>query len=75
MDVSLAQLLDVARPLIMSSLQSGETPRFLAVHPALYDAVADCKKADVSRGQRLLVLGLELVPSDAVSLQSPKVIA
>jgi hypothetical protein len=61
---SVAALLDDVRPLVVGARARGESPRFLVLPPAEYDAVAACRAADRRLGLPMIVLGLEIVRSD-----------
>jgi hypothetical protein len=45
----------------------------LRVNPAVYRTVALARPGEVSRGYPLMLLGLELVPDDAVQIYEPVV--
>jgi hypothetical protein len=61
---SLAALLDELRPLIVAARARGETPRYVVLGPAAYDAVEAVKAGDRRRGMPVIVLGLEIVRAD-----------
>lgn len=46
----------------------------LRVNPAVYQAVARSRPGEVSRGYPLMLLGLELIPDEAVRIYEPVVI-
>jgi hypothetical protein len=46
----------------------------LHVNPAVYQAVALARPGEVSRGYPLMLLGLELIPDEAVRIYEPVVI-
>lgn len=46
----------------------------LHVNPAVYRAVALARPGEVSRGYPLMLLGLELVPDEAVQIYEPVVV-
>jgi hypothetical protein len=60
-EVSVAALLDDARPLIVQAQERG-SPRTLAVSPSVYEVIARMRSYETVRGNPLLVLGMELVP-------------
>lgn len=59
--VSIASLLDDARPLIVAHQRSGLTIR-LHVPPDLYDNLTMLRAYETRRGNPLLLLGAEVVP-------------
>jgi len=61
---SVAALLDDVRPLVVAARARGESPGYLMLAPAAYDAVAACRAADRRLGLPIIVLGLEIVRSD-----------
>jgi hypothetical protein len=61
---SVAALLDDVRPLVAGAHARGESPSYLMLAPAAYDAVAACRGADRRLGLPMIVLGLEIVRSD-----------
>ncbi len=63
-NVSLAELLDDVRPLVVEARRAGENPRYLLLSHAPYDAVAACKAPDRARGMPMVVLGMEIVRAD-----------
>jgi hypothetical protein len=46
----------------------------LRVNPAVYDAIATARPAEVRRGYPLMLLGMELVPDEAVATYQPAVV-
>ena len=46
----------------------------LRVSPAVYDAVAAARPAEVRRGYPLMLLGMELVPDERVATYEPAVV-
>jgi hypothetical protein len=65
-DVSIAQMLDDACPQILDAWYRNERPHYLRVHRSLYEAVAEAKASEIKRGNPVLLLGLEIIPSDVV---------
>jgi hypothetical protein len=61
---SIAELLDDVRSLVVAARARGESPSYLMLTPAAYDAVVACRAADARLGLRPAVLGMELVRSD-----------
>jgi hypothetical protein len=47
----------------------------LRVNPAVYEAVAVARPAEVRRGYPLMLLGVELVPDEAVETYEPAVVS
>lgn len=45
----------------------------MRVNPAVYQAVALARPGEVSRGYPMMLLGLELIPDDAVDIYDPVV--
>ena len=64
MSPSVAALLDEVRPLLVAARARGESPGYLMLAPAAFDAVAACRAADRELGVPMIVLGLEIVRSD-----------
>jgi hypothetical protein len=69
---SLTAVLDDLRPLIVAARDRGERPRYVVLPPEPYALVAACKFADRDKGMPMLVLGLEVVPTDEPP-RSPRV--
>jgi hypothetical protein len=63
---SIAEMLDEACPLILAAWQRNERPHYLRVHRTLYEVVAEAKASEIARGNPVLLLGLEIIPSDVV---------
>ena len=61
---SVAALLDDVRPLVVAARARGDSPGYLMLAPAAYDAVAACRAADRRLGLPIIVLGMEIVRSD-----------
>jgi hypothetical protein len=61
---SIAALLDDVRSLVVAARARGESPSYLMLPPAAYDAVTACRAADARLGLAPAVLGMELVRSD-----------
>ena len=61
---SIAALLDEVRPLVVDARARGETPSYVILPPAAYDAVATCRAPDRLIGLPAIVLGMEIVRSD-----------
>ena len=64
-EASLTVVLDDLRPLIVAARDRGEHPRYVLLPPQPYALVAACKAADLQKGMPMLVLGLEVVSTDA----------
>jgi hypothetical protein len=71
--VSIAGLLDRARELIVEAWDRGERPEYLLVHPAVYDTLLRAKAREQSFGRAIRLLGLLVVSSAEVAIDSPKV--
>ena len=61
---SVAALLDEVRPLVVGARARGESPSYLMLPPAEYDAVAACRAPDRRLGMPMIVLGMEIVRAD-----------
>ena len=66
-DVGLGVLLDHVCNEIIRRSSPFEPGTRLMVHPLVYRCVAETRPQEVSRGLPLLLLGLELAPSEEVS--------
>lgn len=63
---SVAQLLDEVSPRILDAWYRNEIPQHIMIHTSLYDEIVDAKLREVRRGNRILLLGLEVIPSEAL---------
>ncbi|HEX3464717.1 MAG TPA: hypothetical protein VHS78_11770 [Candidatus Elarobacter sp.] len=61
---SVAALLDDVRALVVGARARGESPRYVVLPPAAYDAVAACRATDRRLGLPMIVLGMEIVRAD-----------
>lgn len=61
---SVAALLDEVRSLVVAARDRGQSPSYLMLASAAYDAVAACRAPDRRIGAPMTVLGLEIVRSD-----------
>lgn len=61
------ELLDDLAAQIVMSADRGAGLRTLKVNPYLYDVVAEAKERELSRGNPLLLLGMELVRAEGVA--------
>lgn len=68
---ALAELLDEARALIDELEDRGVALARLAVSPASYASIAEAKRDELARGERLYVLGLALVTCDDLDVADP----
>lgn len=71
--VSIAGILDRARELIVQAWDSGERPEYLLVHPSVYATVLEAKARERSFGRAIRLLGLLVVSSPDVGIDSPRV--
>jgi hypothetical protein len=71
--VSVARLLDRARELIVEAWDRGERPEYLLVHPSVYEGVRQAKAREHRYGRPIRLLGLLVVSSPAVDIDSPQV--
>jgi hypothetical protein len=71
--VSIAGLLDRTRELIVRAWDRDERPEYLLVHPSVYDTVLQAKAREHSFGRAIRLLGLLVVSSPDVEIDSPRV--
>lgn len=73
-DPSIARFMDSARQLLIDFQDQGGHPRYLEVHPQLYEAIVACKSYEVRRGHTVMILGVPVVPSNSVTVDAPRVV-
>jgi hypothetical protein len=71
--ISIARLLDEARALIVDARDRQQRPTHLLVHPSVHQVVQAAKQRETVGGRPLLLLGLVVTPSDAVTVDRPVV--
>jgi hypothetical protein len=70
----LAVVVDEACTRIFEAWEEQARVTGLRVNPRVYEAVAVARPAEVRRGYPLMLLGLELVPDEAVETYEPAVV-
>jgi hypothetical protein len=71
----LAIVVDEACSRIFEAWEERAKVTALRVHPTVYQAVAVARPGEVRRGYPLMLLGMELVPDDAVETYEPAVVS
>lgn len=71
--ISIAGLLDRARELIVDAWDRQERPEYLLVNPSVYEVVLDAKAREHRFGRSIRLLGLLVVSSPEVAVESPLV--
>lgn len=71
----MAVVVEEACTQIWQAWAAGASPASLRVSPAVYEAVAAARPAEVLRDYPLMLLGLELVPDQRVATYEPVVTA
>ncbi|MGE0304357.1 MAG: hypothetical protein AB7Q27_01175 [Acidimicrobiia bacterium] len=66
-----ADLLDEARSLVHELELRGYRPDEVAIHRAPYDAIMNAKHDEVTRGQQVFLLGLDIVVIDEATESTP----
>jgi hypothetical protein len=70
----LAVVVDEACSRIFDAWEDRARVTALRVSPAVYEAVAAARPAEVRRGYRLMLLGMELLPDPGVGTYEPAVV-
>lgn len=73
MSGSVAGIMDAACEQVLRAWRDNWQPTRVRVHPSVYDTVVEAKEAELQRGNTLLLLGLEVIPSELVHPDYPEV--
>ena len=64
----LTRIIDHACGPLLERLDRSKAPRRLLVHPDAFDAIAAIRAQEITDGLPLLLLGLELAPTESVPI-------
>jgi hypothetical protein len=64
--MTVAQLLDEVSPRILAAWHRNEIPQRIMIHTSLYDEIVGAKLRELRRGNPILLLGLEIIPSESL---------
>lgn len=73
LDITVAEAIDDLCTQILEADRRARPVERVRVSPRTYDMVADARRAELIRGNALLVLGYEVISDDSVQTGQPRI--